>query len=158
MSNGECCLAIPVCPPPTAAPCPQPKLPLAGHNGRPCRPAGVCLVPILPQCCAAALAVTLLITAAPPVRAAGQPLWGYGVRGCAEFVRAAEATDGDLQRYEDWLTGFVSALNLATNEDVLRGASIDSVLARTRAFCERKPDADFFNATMDAVRSIRVLP
>lgn len=115
-------------------------------------------MPILPSFFAAVLAATLLAIAAPPVAAAGQPLWGYGVRGCAEFVRAAEAPDGDLQRYEDWLTGFVSALNLATNEDVLRGATINSALARARTFCERKPDADFFNATMDVVRSLRVLP
>lgn len=95
---------------------------------------------------------------ADTAQAAGQPLWGYGVRSCADYTAASAAPDtGDLGRYEDWLTGFISGLNLATGEDVLRGSDIQTAMKRTLAFCKGKPDTDFFNATMDLVRSLRAL-
>jgi hypothetical protein len=87
-----------------------------------------------------------------------QTLWGYGVRGCAAYLEAAAQQDGgdatEFQRYEDWLTGFISGLNLATGEDVLRGSGIESAMRRTRAYCEREPEDDFFNASMDFVRAL----
>lgn len=86
-------------------------------------------------------------------------LWGYGVRSCADYVAACEQDDAgdaaEFQRYEDWLTGFISGLNLATGEDMLGGSGIGSAMRRTRAFCERKPDHDFFNASMDFVRTLQ---
>jgi hypothetical protein len=106
------------------------------------------------------LATTLLLTLAvgtPPSNAASTPeLWGYGVRACADYLRAFEAAESaqptDYQRYEDWLTGFISGLNLALDYDVLDGIGIPAAMQRARAHCEGKPGDDFFTATMTLVR------
>jgi hypothetical protein len=107
----------------------------------------------------AATAVVCALLVQPPLaEAAEQPLWGYGVRSCASYLDAdADREAGDaaeFQRYEDWLTGFISGLNLATGEDVLHGSSIESAMRRTQAFCKGNPDADFFNASMEFVRML----
>jgi hypothetical protein len=90
-----------------------------------------------------------------------QVLWGYGVRGCADFTAAAVQADaGDFaeyQRYEDWLTGLISGLNLATGTDVLSGSGIETAMRRTRRQCEEHPQDDFFNASMRFVRSLSTL-
>lgn len=113
----------------------------------PCKPTAV-----------AAVCVSLLL---PAVVAAEQPLWGYGVRGCADYLLACDAEEAgdaaEFQRYEDWLTGFISGINLATGEDVLRGSGIESAMRRARAHCKGHKDDDFFNATMDFVRSLSSL-
>lgn len=104
---------------------------------------------------AASALSSLALTGA--AQATGQPLWGYGVQSCAAYVSAAAAPDaGELTRYQDWLTGFISGLNLATGEDALRGADIKIAMVRTQAFCKGQPDSDLFNAAMDLVRSLRV--
>lgn len=106
------------------------------------------------------LTTTLLLALAagsPPASSASTPaLWGYGVRGCADYLRAVEAAESgkptDYQRYEDWLTGFISGLNLALDYDVLDGVGITTAMERTRAHCVGKPGDDFFTATMTLVR------
>lgn len=104
------------------------------------------------------LAPVLLLTACATAHAEDQPLWGYGVRSCASYLEACgQEEQGDaaeFQRFEDWLTGFISGLNLATGDDVLRGSGIESAMRRTRAYCEREPNEDFFNASMDFVRAL----
>ena len=92
------------------------------------------------------------------------PLWGYGIKTCAQFLSVAEGDDKGLDkmvveygRYEDWLTGFVSGLNLATGEDVLRGADIKAALQHIRAHCRGHPKDDFFGATMGFVRMLSSL-
>jgi len=115
-----------------------------------------------------ALAVCWLcgLLALAPAAAQTPPLWGYGVRGCPEVAQACAADTGtdigadssELQRYQDWLTGFLSGLNLATGIDVLAGAGIDDALRRVCAHCEREPTSDFFNATMALVRTVGALP
>jgi hypothetical protein len=89
------------------------------------------------------------------------PVWGYGVQTCASFVAAADGQAQGLElqrweyrRYEDWLTGFVTGLNLATGEDVLVGAGIDGAMQRIQAHCRGNPQQDFFTATMDLVRML----
>ncbi|MFP4077194.1 MAG: hypothetical protein ACLFQ1_08915 [Halochromatium sp.] len=88
-------------------------------------------------------------------------LWGYGVRGCAEYAQASTAADaGDpaaYRRYQDWAGGFVSGLNLALDEDVLSGAGIDTLMRRTLDHCNANPEDDFFTATMDVVRRLSSL-
>jgi hypothetical protein len=107
---------------------------------------------------AAALCAGLMQT---PATAAERPLWGYGVRSCTDYLLACEAEEAgdaaEFQRYEDWLTGFISGINLATGEDALRGSGIESAMRRTRAHCKGHKDDDFFNATMDFVRSLSSL-
>ena len=107
----------------------------------------------------AALCATLLLCTA--ATAEERTLWGYGVRGCADYLLAFDAKDAgdaaEFQRYEDWLTGFISGLNLATGEDVLRGSGIETAMRRNQAHCKGNKDQDFFNATMDFVRSLASL-
>jgi hypothetical protein len=92
------------------------------------------------------------------------PLWGYGIKTCAQFLSAAEGDEKgedkmvlEYGRYEDWLTGFVSGLNLATGEDVLRDADIKAAMKHIRAHCRGHPKDDFFAATMDFVRMLSSL-
>jgi hypothetical protein len=104
--------------------------------------------------------ITLLLGIAvgsPPGNSSSTPeLWGYGVRACADYLRAVEAAESgkptDYQRYEDWFTGFISGLNLALDYDVLDGAGITAAMQRARAHCVGKPGDDFFTATMTLVR------
>jgi hypothetical protein len=93
------------------------------------------------------------------------PLWGYGVKSCDDYLRAAKGWDAgvDVQmaqyrRYEDWLTGFISGLNLATGQDVLKGVTIKAAMQRNRAYCGGHLNKDFFTATMEFVRMLSRLP
>jgi hypothetical protein len=110
----------------------------------------------------ALILVLLLIGPAAVARAEKlPPLWGYGIKSCNEFLSAAEGyQDGaggmtvEYGRYEDWLTGFISGLNLATGQDVLRGADIQTAMRRIRAHCGGHRGEDFFSATMALVRML----
>ena len=85
------------------------------------------------------------------------PIWGYGVKTCNQYLKAVEGDPdgrGESRRYEDWLTGLVSGLNLATGKDVLKGADIESAMRRIRAHCGGNKKDDFFTATMDLVRML----
>ena len=89
------------------------------------------------------------------------PLWGYGIKTCAAYLAAADGHDAgtelavwEYRRYEDWLTGLISGLNLATGQDVLVGADIDSAMRRIHAYCRGHEDEDFFTAAMDLVRML----
>jgi hypothetical protein len=100
--------------------------------------------------------------AAAPVDA--PPLWGLGVKGCEAFLATAKGWDqgvdadiAEYSRYQDWISGFVSGLDLATGDDVLRGAGIDGAMRQVRAYCTSHREADFFNATMGFVRSLSTL-
>ncbi|MEA3275225.1 MAG: hypothetical protein U9Q81_08050 [Pseudomonadota bacterium] len=107
------------------------------------------------------LAVSLLCFA-PFLRAEKMPpLWGYGVKTCADYLAVAQGREGgadaqisEYRRFEDWLTGFVSGLNLATGQDVLKGADVDAAMRRIGAHCGGHPKQDFFTATMDLVRML----
>jgi hypothetical protein len=92
------------------------------------------------------------------------PLWGLGVKGCDAFLTTAKGWDqgvdadiAEYSRYQDWISGFISGLNLATGDDVLRGAGIDGAMRQVRAYCTSHREADFFNATMGFVRSLSTL-
>jgi hypothetical protein len=104
----------------------------------------------------AALLLGIALGSAAVNGASTPELWGYGVRGCADYLRAYEAAESgkptDYQRYEDWLTGFISGLNLALDYDVLNGAGITTAMQSARAHCVGKPGDDFFTATMTLVR------
>jgi len=90
-----------------------------------------------------------------PVQAADQPqLWGYGVKGCSDYTVAWKERDtgGEFLRYQDWFTGLVSGLSLATGLDVIQGMEIPVAMRRIQLACEDKPEQDFFNAAMDLIR------
>ena len=106
-----------------------------------------------------------LLLAPFPVKAEKlPPIWGYGVKTCAAFNTAVKGRDAgeDLQdleylRYKDWLTGFVTGLNLSLGKDVLVGADIDGALNRIGAWCKGHEKEDFFTASMDLVRMLAKL-
>ena len=88
-------------------------------------------------------------------------LWASGVRPCSDFLAtapadaAAQAIAGEnYRRYREWLAGFVTGLNLATGQDVLKGAELDAAMIRIRANCERYPQDDFFNASVRLIRAL----
>ncbi len=112
------------------------------------------------------LTLGMLIGLGAQPAAAGPPLWGYGIKPCRDFLAAAPG-DGapsalagaEYARYREWLAGFVSGLNLATASDVLDGAEIDAALTSIRTRCQARPGDDFFNASMNLIRSLgRAMP
>jgi hypothetical protein len=118
---------------------------------------------VRPHRLALSLAALMLALAAAPAQSA-PPLWGLGVKGCEAFLTTAKGWDqgvdhdiAEYARYQDWLAGFVSALNLATGDDVLHGAGIDGAMRQVRTYCGAHREADFFNATMGFVRSLGTL-
>lgn len=121
---------------------------------RACSPRG----PMFPMLLGIALAVGPLGNAL----AEGAPvLWGAGVKPCSDFLATApadataQAIAGEsYRRYQEWLSGLITGLNLATGRDVLKGAELDAAMIRIRANCERHPTDDFFNAAMRLVRSL----
>jgi hypothetical protein len=110
---------------------------------------------------------TLVALAAGPVAnglaaEAGAPvLWASGVKPCSDFLASAPADPAaqsiageSYRRYREWLAGLVTGLNLATGQDVLRGAELDAAMIRIRANCERYPQDDFFNASLRLIKSL----
>ncbi len=92
------------------------------------------------------------------------PLWGYGVKSCDEFVIAKQAwEDGreqgvaEYRRYQDWLSGFISGLNLATGQDVLVGVDLEAAMRRIHLYCSDNRRKDFFTGSMDLVRLLSKL-
>lgn len=110
-----------------------------------------------PLACSLVAAAVLSVTAVSARAEKMPPLWGFGVKSCDQFVKVMEGDAdgrGESKRYEDWLTGFISGLNLATGKDVLKGADIESAMRRIRAHCGGNKRDDFFTATMDLVRML----
>ena len=105
------------------------------------------------------LILLLLALSAPAQAEKLPPIWGYGVQSCTAFLQAAEekAQGREYQRYEDWLTGLITGLNLATGQDVLIGLNMKSALQRIQVHCQGHKEQDFFNAAMDLIRTISKL-
>lgn len=86
-------------------------------------------------------------------------LWGYGVKGCKEYLLAWDNREqgSEFGRFQDWLTGLVTGLSLATGKDVLHGVEMDAAMQRIQLHCEDHPDDDFFNASMALIRLLSVV-
>jgi hypothetical protein len=92
------------------------------------------------------------------------PVWGYGVKSCDAYVQASSGTEqgvetdiAEYRRFQDWLSGFVSGLNLATGRDVLADADIEGAMRRIQMYCDEHRKEDFFTATMELVRVLSPL-
>ena len=112
----------------------------------------------------ALLLAGFLLSACTAVAAEKPVLWGQGTLSCSVYAKVWEERDlgteegfAEYQRFQDWLTGFVSGLSLATGMDVLRGVSITDAMRRTSIHCEDNPKDDFFNASMDLIRVLSAL-
>ncbi len=103
-----------------------------------------------------------LLAAEPANLAPGVPaLWGYGMKSCGEFLAAAPPdalslplAGEEYRRYQEWLAGLVTGLNLTTGRDVLRDAELTAAMVRIRALCAAHPDDDFFNASVRLIRAL----
>lgn len=98
-------------------------------------------------------------------QAGAAPLLGHGARSCEDYLTTWRGWDknqakevAEMYRYEDWLAGFVSGLNLTTNDDQLLGLGVDSVLRRNQIYCDEHPKDDFVTATMAFIRSLKEAP
>lgn len=103
----------------------------------------------------------ILLVAAGGGRAEPPPvLWGYGVQSCARLVQASasleqggEADVVEYGRFQEWLAGFVSGINLASGRDVLNGMALSVAMQRIEAECREDPQRDLFSAAMGLVRA-----
>ena len=103
---------------------------------------------------------SIILICSLPAMAADQPqLWGYGNKSCNRYMAAWQAREGggEFLRYQDWFTGLVSGLSLATGQDVIQGVEIPAAMRRIQLACEEKPEQDFFNASMDLIRLLSML-
>lgn len=103
-----------------------------------------------------------LAIAAPPAGADTGGLVGVGLKRCEGLTAAGRSADRgedagilELRRYADWVAGFVSGLNLATGEDLLRGLQLDGALRRVALHCADHPDEEFFTAVQTVLRALQ---
>lgn len=89
-------------------------------------------------------------------------LHGYGARPCQAYLKAyagwekgEEESIAEYLRYEDWLSGFVSGLSLAVNEDVMYGVDAKGAMRRNQLYCIENTESDFLNATMKLLETVR---
>lgn len=114
----------------------------------------------LPFAALLALGLAFSPLASRGAAAEGPTLWGYGVKSCQELVAAMPGAGAELSgnteypRYREWLAGLVSGLNLATGQDVLKGAELEAALTRIHAHCRDHPRDDFFNASLALIKSL----
>ncbi len=94
-------------------------------------------------------------------------LQGFGVRSCDDLALSEQQwekgeDEGALayMRLQEWMAGFVSALSLATGEDVTRGAGSEGMVRQVVDFCRRPEnrDQDVFSATMQLIQERRAIP
>lgn len=104
----------------------------------------------------------LLALASALAHAESPQLLGYGVRSCDEYRKAfagwekgEEEAIAEYLRYEDWLSGFVSGMSLATGDDVLQGGGVEGAMRRNLLYCVENTESDFFNATLDLLEFLR---
>ena len=91
-------------------------------------------------------------------------LYGFGVRSC-DYLALSEMRweqgedEGALayMRLGEWMAGFVSALSLATGEDVTQGAGAEGMVSQVVDYCRRQEnrDLDVIGATMELIRTRR---
>lgn len=102
-----------------------------------------------------------LLFAVGAARAEPAPvLWGYGGQSCARVVQASdglergnEAEIVDYGRFQEWVAGFVSGINLASGRDVLNGMALSVAMQRIEAECREDPRRDLFSAATALVRA-----
>ncbi len=105
------------------------------------------------------LLILMLFSTTVSAETISPKVWGYGTKTCTSFITTYKAWEGGKQdqvweyfRYRDWLTGFISALTLATGSDVMRGVEPKSAMRRINLYCEENLENDFFSATLEFIR------
>lgn len=107
------------------------------------------------------LVLILALSLAGTLSAEEKPqVWGYGVKGCEDYLSSWKARGGeeragaDFISYEEWLAGLVTGLTLASGEDVLRSQPFEESLQRIAQHCEKNIRDDFFNASLAVLRGL----
>ncbi len=109
--------------------------------------------------------ILCLLTLPAMALSEGAPqIQGYGVKTCASYLTTYAGWEkGDDReileylRYQDWVSGLVTGLSLATAMDVLQGVEVKSVMRRVQIICEENPDEDFFTATTTLIKQLSSL-
>ncbi len=111
-------------------------------------------MPLIKQLLLASLLLSL-----GSVNASPSQLLGYGVKPCEAYLKAYEGWNSGLEEqmeqylhYRDWLTGFVSGLNLAMGEDMLHGVEVAGAMRRIQLYCDEHPTEDFFTASVSLIK------
>jgi hypothetical protein len=111
------------------------------------------------------IALSILMSLVAPGYAEKPQLLGYGVKSCEEYRTTYQGWEknqpnavADFYRYQDWLSGFISGMSLATDMDVMRGVGVSSILRRNQIHCTENLEDDFFNATMTLLKELKKLP
>lgn len=103
----------------------------------------------------------VLIGIAFPASAEVSPpsIHGYGLKACESYTNTIkERGEGKEQAiahylsYQDWLSGLVTGLSLATDMDVLHGVGVEGALRRIQVHCDDHPTDDFFTASMNLIK------
>jgi len=99
----------------------------------------------------------ILLILSPFVVAKSPQLYGYGLKTCDHYrttfliaQQTPKIQNSDLMAYQNWLDGFISALNLATGRAVLVNMEWSEVSKKLALQCEDKRFPEF----IDAVRSL----
>ncbi len=86
-------------------------------------------------------------------------IWGYGTKTCTSYIETYQAWEQGKQeqvweyfRYRDWLTGFITALTLATGVDIMHGVKPKNAMRRINLYCEENLGKDFFTASSEFIR------
>jgi hypothetical protein len=103
--------------------------------------------------------LSLPLLAATSVAPGTPKVWGYGVKSCADFTAAHRGSEsGDKRetveylRFQEWFSGLVTGLSLATGKNILNGADVKGAMRRLQQQCEEQPQSDFFQAATNYLR------
>lgn len=107
-----------------------------------------------------ALLLTLVIfTTSVSAEISTPKIWGYGTKTCTSYIETYRAWEQGKQeqvweyfRYRDWLTGFITALTLATGVDIMHGVKPKNAMRRINLYCEENLGKDFFTASSEFIR------
>ena len=112
----------------------------------------------------ARIAMLLFFVSSVSVAENSPEVLGYGVKSCSAYLDtyARQKKGEDIAileylRYQDWVTGLVTGLSLATAMNVLGDVDVESVMRRVQIECEEHPDEDFFTATTKLIKQISSL-
>jgi len=82
---------------------------------------------------------------------------GRGTTSCGSYLEARRTRDVSFLAYEAWLTGYVTAVNLASanTEDISRGTDLDGLLGWLDNWCQTHPTSSYASASEALVSFLR---
>jgi hypothetical protein len=93
------------------------------------------------------LAVTAILVVPPQVRA-GATLLGAGSQPCSAWTNRTKSTV-IKGAFESWVVGFISALNISGDRELVGGGDFTSIVAWMDRRCKSTPSAQIGVATLD---------